>query len=235
MYKSPEKLREEFDQVALRVEQSPDRFRIIKTDPLKNYLFSRVPTSSNAALDIGCGLGSFTTRLAERFDEVVALDLSPEMMRLARKRNSEFLNIEFVVADVNTWDFPTEKFDCVVSITTLHHMPLEPVLLKMINTLKPGGILLIGDFYDRAGVEKYVNAFYTKISRLRRKFRRSRQRKNRRVSRGGFGHDPNEEYLQIKDVRKICLSLLPGAELMKHTSYHSRFYSIVWKKPERVS
>jgi ubiquinone/menaquinone biosynthesis C-methylase UbiE len=55
---------------------------------------------------------------------VLALDLSPEMIRIARERSTQFPNIEFQLADVRELSLPDEHFDCIASIATLHHYRL---------------------------------------------------------------------------------------------------------------
>ncbi len=56
-------------------------------------------------------------------------------------------NVEYLLAEANCWSFPEERFDCVASITTLHHLPLAPTLRKMGGALRPGGTLLVLDLY----------------------------------------------------------------------------------------
>ena len=46
------------------------------------------------------------------------------------------------------WDFPREKYDCIASIATFHHLPLEVMLQKAKDALKPGGVLLILDLFQ---------------------------------------------------------------------------------------
>jgi ubiquinone/menaquinone biosynthesis C-methylase UbiE len=234
MFKSPEVLREEFDQVALRYERFSSELRRSenkKINLLKEYLSGQLPSHGESALEIGSGLGGFLPRLAERFDRVVAFDLSPEMVRIAKKNNSEFSNIEFIIADVNTWNFPIEQFDCVVSITTLHHMALEPILKKMKDTLKPGGILLVGDFYERRGFEEYRTAIIATFKKLRRRLRKSSTRASPPLFRGMGAHATRERYLPFVEVCRICDKLLRDAKLAKHSHSNSHYYSIVWEKP----
>jgi ubiquinone/menaquinone biosynthesis C-methylase UbiE len=69
------------------------------------------------------------------------------MVEVARTRSKEHRNIEYFVADAASWEFPLERFDCVASITTLHHLPLGPMLAKLRDVLKPGGTLLLLDLY----------------------------------------------------------------------------------------
>jgi len=85
-----------------------------------NFLLRHVRHDCQNAREIGCGTGEFGRRLAARAQHVVALDLSPEMIRVARSRSTSFRNIEFHVADAISWDFPAAHFDCTTAIATLH-------------------------------------------------------------------------------------------------------------------
>ena len=48
------------------------------------------------------------------------------------------------------WGLPAGQFDAIVSIATLHHVPLEPLLPKLQVALKPGGRLIILDLLQQA-------------------------------------------------------------------------------------
>jgi len=114
-----------------------------------NFLLRSLPAKCESALEIGCGTGAFSRRLAQHAQNVLALDLSPEMIRIARQRSTQFLNIEFQIADVMSWNFPPETFDCIASLATLHHLPLRETLLQMRDALKIGGVLLVLDLFAR--------------------------------------------------------------------------------------
>src|ERR1041384_3969868 len=58
-------------------------------------LLKYVPENCEQALEIGCGTGAFARELAARCRRVVALDLSAEMIRVARSRSARFDNVEF--------------------------------------------------------------------------------------------------------------------------------------------
>ncbi|MEW5940061.1 MAG: hypothetical protein AB1750_10390, partial [Chloroflexota bacterium] len=66
MFKSPEELREEFDQVARRFTEGTEDTgeRKVRFLEIKGYLTERLPARGEIALEIGCGLGSFTGNLA---------------------------------------------------------------------------------------------------------------------------------------------------------------------------
>src|SRR5438132_4889661 len=112
------------------------------------FLLRQISPKCEQSLEIGCGTGAFARVLAEHSQRVLALDLSPEMIRAARTRSEGFPNIEFQVADVMSRDLTDETFDCIASIATLHHLPLREMLLRMKVALKPGGVMLVIDLFE---------------------------------------------------------------------------------------
>ena len=120
------------------------------------YLLSYLPDVCGDSLDIGCGTGAFARLLGQRSRYVLALDLSPEMIRIAQERSVEFPNIDYRVEDVLEWVFPPNGFDCIASIATLHHVSLEMMLPKLRLALKPGGVLLILDLYKAKTLSDYL-------------------------------------------------------------------------------
>jgi SAM-dependent methyltransferase len=79
---------------------------------------------SRAALDFGCGVGRLTEPLADHFTEVVGVDLSPSMIRLAQQYNRKPDRCRYVVnATADLALFPTGYFDFVLSYLTLQHIP----------------------------------------------------------------------------------------------------------------
>jgi SAM-dependent methyltransferase len=90
------------------------------------------------AVEIGCGTGLFTEKFAQSGAEIVAVDLSPELLEIARKRNLprvRFLEKSFEDCAVEG------PFDAVVGSSVLHHLDLERTWGKIYSLLKPGGIM----------------------------------------------------------------------------------------------
>ncbi|HEV3200070.1 MAG TPA: class I SAM-dependent methyltransferase [Bryobacteraceae bacterium] len=92
------------------------------------------------ALEIGCGTGLFTEMFASRGAEIVAVDISGELLAKARARNLPagqvtFLEKRFEDCDV---DGP---FDAVIGSSILHHLDIAGALTNIRRLLKPGGIL----------------------------------------------------------------------------------------------
>ena len=146
----------DFDRIALVSEDGATH-----NDHYHNFLLRHLPPNCHHALEIGCGTGGFARRLAKRSQRVIALDLSPEMIRLARERSAQFSNIDFELADICGRPLSAQSFDCIASVATLHHLPIEETLLKMKAALKPGGILLILDLFEPARVSDSLMAGLT--------------------------------------------------------------------------
>src|SRR6185503_12487940 len=109
---------------------------------------------------IGCGTGAFARQLGKRCTRVVGLDLSRQMIRVARSRSTQFNNVEFQVADAMSWDFPRSHFDFVCSIATLHHLDQRRLLMKIKDALKPRGVLVVLDLVQSNGLaERMVDVF----------------------------------------------------------------------------
>jgi SAM-dependent methyltransferase len=117
-----------------------------------SYLLRHLPSPCEESLEIGCGTGSFTRLLAYQSKRVLALDLSPQMIRIAREQSKLYTNIESQVADVLSWPFPAEQYDCIISIATFHHLPLETTLPKVKQALKPNGVLILLDLFQSEGL-----------------------------------------------------------------------------------
>lgn len=92
------------------------------------------------ALEIGCGTGMFTEMFAETGANLVAVDISSDLLEKASKRNLppdkvQFLERRFEDCEVEA------PFDAVIGSSILHHLDLEAALTKIYVLLKPGGIM----------------------------------------------------------------------------------------------
>jgi trans-aconitate 2-methyltransferase len=94
------------------------------------------PRAGERILDLGCGPGQLTKKIAESGAEVVGLDASPEMIGQARQNYPE---LRFVLEDGAKMRFENE-FDAVFSNAALHWM-LDPgaVVRGVARALRPGG------------------------------------------------------------------------------------------------
>ena len=67
------------------------------------------------ALEVGCGVGKWTDRLAAIADEVIGIDIAWNAIRKARRRHRHEPRIRFQVADLLGGSLPEPPFDLVVS------------------------------------------------------------------------------------------------------------------------
>ena len=198
---------------------------------LLKQLHSRLPQHIGEALDIGSGTGEFTRRLAASADHVTGVDLSPEMVRMARERSIHHPNIDYAVGDIMQMDLRSETYDCIASIATLHHLPLSLVLGKAKAALKPGGVLLVLDLYrNRHGnmADLLTDAIAVPLNVALRLIHGVRLRVPPDVSQAWHDHGRYDRYLTIPQVHRTCARILPGAKVTRHLLWR---YSIVWVKP----
>jgi len=74
-------------------------------------------------LELACGTGLFTRRLAPRVPRVTAVDASPEVIAINRSRVTAD-NVEYVEADLFSWR-PVQRYDAVFFSFWLSHVPDE--------------------------------------------------------------------------------------------------------------
>lgn len=189
-----------------------------------DWLLGQLPAECGAALEIGCGMGDFTRALAPRCASVLALDLSPEMIRIARERSAALPHVDFRVADAESWLYPAEAFGCIVSLATLHHLDAGRLLPALRAALRPGGTLLVHDVVDRPGLRHLpVNV----IAALQRVAAR-RPRPSRELRRAWREHGRGDRYLRPGEVRPLFAPLFPGITVRHHLGWR---YTVVWRKP----
>lgn len=83
-----------------------------------------VPCAGKTVLEIGCGAGRMTRRLSELFGQVVALDVSEEMLKHAREALSDRHNVAFLHGDGTGLATVVDRsVDVVFSYITLQHVP----------------------------------------------------------------------------------------------------------------
>lgn len=217
-------LRADFDKIALL----SDDTRWDHNNHYHRFLLKQLPIRCTNILDIGCGTGGFSRLLAQRCDQVVAIDLSSNMIKVAKERSSNSPNIDYQVADIMETAFPMEHFDCISSLATLHHLPMETVLVKIRNMLKSGGTLIVLDLFHGKGVSSILSsALALPISRLFDLMRNGPLKKTPELKAAFEEHGKHDSYLTLAQVRQYCRDILPGAVVRQHLLWR---YSITWKK-----
>ena len=91
-------------------------------------------------LELGCGTGSFTRELARSGADIVAIDVSPELLEIA-KLNCSVPNVRFQIQNAYSLSYSEAVFDSVVGSSVLHHLEIEEALRDVYRVLKPEGTI----------------------------------------------------------------------------------------------
>ncbi len=112
------------------------------------------PQKDEHILDVGCGTGTLTSKIAESGAIVTGIDASPDMIAKAKHA---YNNIEFFVKDATDFSFDS-TFDAVFSNATFHWIKNQQQLLQCIyDNLKQGG-RLVYEMGAKHNVESIHNA-----------------------------------------------------------------------------
>lgn len=106
--------------------------------------WERYPLKKGTALDIGCGVGRMTRALADRFDHVIGIDVSSEMIKRARSLNENYENIDFYVSNGEEYtNIEDNSIDFVYSYEVFQHFPnkkvIESNIREISRVMKPSG------------------------------------------------------------------------------------------------
>ena len=116
-------------------------------------------------LDVACGTGVlFPDYLARQVNSVTAVDISPEMVKIASSKYPGE-NITVLCADVES--LPAEKqFDCIMVYNAFPHFPDPENLIRVLaGLLKPGGTLTVAHGMSRAAIDHHHEGTASKVSR----------------------------------------------------------------------
>ncbi len=99
-------------------------------------------------LEVACGAGHLAESTALYVHQVVALDLTPELLALAadRMRQAGITNVLLQQGDAEALPFVDHSFDLVYCRASLHHM-MDPrrAAAEMVRVCRPGGRVVISD------------------------------------------------------------------------------------------
>lgn len=152
------------DEIRERFDRDVERFSDLETGqtatidaPLAMELITqaacRATTDIRTVLDIGCGAGNNTIKLAGYTSSFACdlIDLSLPMLKRARQRISEITTepIGIFQGDFRTIDLENERYDVILAAAVLHHLrddqDWEATFQKIYNLTAPGGSVWITD------------------------------------------------------------------------------------------
>jgi SAM-dependent methyltransferase len=116
-----------------------------------------------------------------------------------------------------SYPFEEESFDAVMSIATLHHLPLAPALERFKQLLRPGGVLVVVGLYRLRTPTDFAFGIVGKLVgwwlRLTRHYEEVAPIQ-----------DPDET---LNEIRRRAATILPGAALERQLLFR---YSLIWQK-----
>jgi SAM-dependent methyltransferase len=184
----------------------------------QRWLLDQMPVHCDHALDVGCGDGWLTRRLAERATWATGIDLSAPMIERARQAAARLPNLAFEVGNVLDHPLPEAGFDYISAVAVLHHLPFEPALTRLAALLRPGGVLaVIGLARDASIADLLVSIAAVPISRILR------------ARRGWWesGAPLADPAMSHGEIRRAVRTILPGAAVRRRLMFR---YSLVWRK-----
>lgn len=108
---------------------------------IQQHQFKRV-------LDLGCGGGHVTYQIAAFTEQVIAYDITPEMVNLVTTQSQQkgFDHVIGQVGAAEQLDFPVEHFDCVISRYSAHHwQSITQAIDEIYRVLRADGKVILFD------------------------------------------------------------------------------------------
>jgi demethylmenaquinone methyltransferase/2-methoxy-6-polyprenyl-1,4-benzoquinol methylase len=124
-------------------------------------LWNKYQVSPKLIAELGCGTGNITERLAEKGYDMVGIDISEEMVKIAQ---SKFPQVNVLCGDVENAVFP-QKFDCIVVYNAFPHFPNPETLISVLaGHLAPGGLLTVAHGMSRAAIDRHHEGAASRVS-----------------------------------------------------------------------
>jgi SAM-dependent methyltransferase len=208
-----------------------DRYAGLEPPLVLDWLLTQLPGHGRRALDAGCGSGRHTLALADRFDQVLGVDLSRPLIDIARQKRPH-PRIRYQVGDLLAITDP-HRFDLVLSCTTLHHLPdLEAALRHLRGLVATGGTAILIDnvaprptppgWVYRLGAVRHLPA-----DLRRHGWQQTRWLLKFRTSTPWLDHLTSDRYLSRHAFQQRYGAVFPGARF--HPLGHA--HTLVWHNP----
>lgn len=101
--------------------------------------------ADHTAFELGCGTGTTALRLAPSVARIVATDISPGMIAIAREKAAAegCANVAFQVATADAAPWPDGAFDVALAFNVLHLVAARAEAIRAVHRLlKPGGLFI---------------------------------------------------------------------------------------------
>ena len=185
----------------------------------QRVILEAVPDGCGAAIDVGCGDGMLTRKLAARCAAVTGIDRDERILEAARERGRAGPTVSLVHGDFLDYPFAEASFDFACANTALHHMDFGAALAKMARILRPGGRLAVVGLARNGSPADWV--FGAAGIPADRYYKHAK-------GEGNSGAPIMDPYMSWSQVRKAAVRVLPGARYRRLLLWR---YSVIWTKP----
>lgn len=111
----------------------------------RGFLDRQPPGAIQDVLELGCGIGTVSARLADEYGfKVAGTDVDPDQIERARAKYGGRRNLHYQVEDASRLSFDGDSFDVIIAQNMLHHVgDWQMAAGEMARVLRPGGHVLL--------------------------------------------------------------------------------------------
>jgi SAM-dependent methyltransferase len=177
----------------------------------------------DTAVDVGCGMGNLLGHLAALFPVVFGIEPDARTAAAAAERFSASAGV--VVQQRPFGAEAAERYDFIVFVASLHHMPLESALATARLALRPGGRLVVVGVAEETPSDawrSWISLLLNPVLGLALHPRRAEQLPAHMRAPTAA---PRESF---DDIRAIAADMLPGVRMRRRLFWR---YTAAWEKP----
>ena len=175
------------------------------------------PTDARTALDVGCGEGDLLAALVPVIPDVTGIDADATVLGLAA---AVAPGGTLICADFLAHPLPSDAFDLVAAVASLHHMDATAALARIRDIVRPGGVaVVIGLARPHHPVDHLMEAIGVVASWAMRVF------VGYKDVRAPVVWPPPLTYAEC---RRLGQQLVEGAAFKRRLVFR---YSLIWTKP----
>jgi len=217
-----EKVIEHFNRVA----RLPDTWD--HNQQYQKFMLKQIKSQYKLGLDIGCGTGEMSSKLSEKCDKVIGIDVAPVMIYEATQRNLKE-NIKYIKADVDKYLNNKENYlDVIVSIAAFHHLDYEVILRKCEAALRKNGVLVIQDLYHENTLTfKFLSLIGAVIHPVLMLTKTGNLKVTKEQAAIWKNHGQDDHYNSIKEIKEMADKCLGIYKIRRHLFWR---YTLVYYK-----